>query len=98
MSTPIAYLPEAEDDIVSTYEWYEHQLPGLGDRFLEALHKTAERISDNPQLYGILRRDIRAAVLRRFPYVVYYRIRTDDVLIIAVQHGHRSSRAWRGRA
>jgi plasmid stabilization system protein ParE len=97
MSLPVAFLPEAEEDIDEAFTWYESQLPGLGDRFLEALAKVIERIADNPQFYAVLRRDVRAGVLRRFPYVVYYRDRGTDGLVIAVQHGRRSSRAWRGR-
>ena len=97
MSRPIAYLPEAEEDIDAAYAWYEEQLAGLGDRFLDALRTVVERIGDNPQMYGVIRRDVRAGTLKRFPYVVYYQDRALAVLIIAVQHGRRSSRAWRGR-
>jgi plasmid stabilization system protein ParE len=98
MSLPAVYLPEAEDDVDAAYAWYEGQLAGLGDQFLEALRELVDRIRDNPQMYGTFRRDVRAAALQRFPYVVYYRDRGTDILVIAVQHGRRSSRAWRGRA
>ncbi len=98
MSMPAAYLPEAEDDVDTAYAWYEQQRGGLGDQFLDALQETVDRIRANPQLYGVFRRELRAAPLKRFPYVVYYRDRGTDVLVIAVQHGRRSSRAWRGRA
>jgi hypothetical protein len=64
MSFPIAFLPEAEEDIKSAHAWYEQQLIGLGEQFLEAFHDLAERLQDNPQLYGIFRRNIRAAPLR----------------------------------
>src|SRR5438309_1705819 len=98
MSLPAVYLPEAEEDIASAHAWYEQQLAGLGDRFLSALLERIEQIQDNPQLYGVLRRDVRAAPVQRFPYVIYYRARAADVLVIAVQHGSRSARAWTNRA
>lgn len=97
MTLPIAYLPEAEDDIAEAFSYYEGQLPGLGDPFLATLAEVTDRIRDNPQLYAIFRRDLRAAPLTRFPYVVYYRDRGIDILVIAVQHGRRSTRAWQGR-
>jgi plasmid stabilization system protein ParE len=97
MSVDPVYLPEAEDDIAAAHASYDAQRPGLGDEFLEALRDTIVLITDNPQLYGLFRKDIRAAPLKRFPYVVYYRDRTDDVLIIAVPHGSRSTRAWWSR-
>ena len=97
MSVSAVYLPPAEDDIAAAHAAYEGQQAGLGDRFLEAVRDQVDRIRSNPQLYGAYRRDVRAAPLRGFPYVVYYRNRGTDVLIIAVQHGRRSNRAWRDR-
>jgi plasmid stabilization system protein ParE len=98
MSIPAVYLPQAEDDVAVAHATYEMQQAGLGDRFVEAVQDQVDRIRSNPQLYGVFRRDIRAAPLHKFPYVVYYRDRGTDVLVIAVQHGRRSTRAWRGRA
>lgn len=98
MSLPVAYLPEARDDINAAYHHYDSLGAGLGDRFLDALRQAVERIADNPDLYAILHRDVRAAPLRRFPYVIYYRAEPGQVLVVAVQHGRRSSKAWSGRA
>jgi plasmid stabilization system protein ParE len=98
MSLPLAYLPEARDDIDAAYVQYEQRLAGLGERFLEALRQIVERIANNPELYGTVHQDVRAAPLRRFPSVVYYRPEPDRALVVAVQHGRRSSAAWRGRA
>jgi plasmid stabilization system protein ParE len=97
MSLPVVYLPEAQDDIDAVYTSYEQKTIGLGDRFLDVLRDQINLISDNPSLYGVLHRDVRAAPLRRYPYVVYYREETDRVLIIALQHARRSSRSWQGR-
>jgi hypothetical protein len=44
-------------------------------------------------MYGVVRRDIRAAPMHKFPYVVYYQDRGSYALIIAVQRGRRSVRA-----
>jgi plasmid stabilization system protein ParE len=98
MSLPVVYLPEAQDDVDAAYADYERRLAGLGDRFLEALRDKVDQIRANPALYGVLHQDVRAAPLRRFPYVVYYRAEASRVVIIAVQHGRRSSQAWQGRA
>jgi plasmid stabilization system protein ParE len=98
MNLPVVYLPEAQDDIDAAYAAYEQRRAGLGDQFLDALRDQVSRLQDNPALYGVLYQDARAAPLRRFPYVVYSRAEANRILIIAVQHGRRSSRAWRGRA
>jgi hypothetical protein len=36
--------------------------------------------------------------MRRFPYVIDYRMLPDGINVIAVQHGHRNPRPWRHRA
>ena len=98
MSLPAVYLPEAQDDVDAAYAGYEQRLAGLGERFLEALRDQVDRICANPALYGVLHQDVRAAPMRRFPYIVYYRQEASMVVIIAVQHGRRSWRAWQRRA
>jgi toxin ParE1/3/4 len=98
MSLPVVYLPEAEDDIDAAYRHYEEdERAGLGEDFLDVLREAIDRISEHPGLYAIWRRNIRAVPLRRFPYVLYYCDRGADILVIAVQHGRRSARSWRGR-
>ena len=67
MSIPFVYLPEADDDVERTCEHYERERPGLGDEFLEALRDAVDRICENPQRYGVARRDIRAALLKAIP-------------------------------
>jgi toxin ParE1/3/4 len=97
MSRAAVYLPEAENDIDTAYGWYDGQRAGLGEQFLKALRDLVDRLCANPHLYAVFHNDIRAAPLRRFPHVVYYRDRGTDILVVAVMHGRRSSRAWRGR-
>jgi plasmid stabilization system protein ParE len=98
VSVPAVYLPEAEADIQAAYDAYERAQPGLGDRFADAVRDRIDLIRQYPGLYAVSRRDVRAAPVPGFPHVVYYRDRGADVLIVAVQHGRRSSRHWRGRA
>jgi len=97
MTLPVAYLSEAQDDIDAAHTAYEGRSAGLGDRFLDAIREVIGRIEANPALYGVIYKDVRAAPLHRFPHVVYYRVLSDKILVLAVQHGGRRSRFWRGR-
>ena len=97
MSLPVIYLPEARDDVDVAFADYERQLAGLGDRFLEAVRDQVTRIQASPALYGLVHPDVRAAPIRRFPYVVYYRVEGDNIVVLAVQHGRRSPGVWQGR-
>jgi plasmid stabilization system protein ParE len=98
MTLFLAYRHEARDDIDEAYAWYEQQKAGLGERFLSALRDVLDAIAANPDHCGVVHRDVRASTLRRFPYVVYYRVETARVLILAVQHGRRDPRRWQSRA
>jgi plasmid stabilization system protein ParE len=35
--------------------------------------------------------------LKRFPYVVYYRVEAERLVILAVQHGRRDEARWHSR-
>ena len=94
----LTFLPEARDDIDAAYSAYELRQDGLGERFLAALKRTLGVITENPLLYGRVLEAVRAAVLRRFPYVVYYRDVPDEVLILAVRHGSDNPMIWQGRS
>jgi toxin ParE1/3/4 len=98
MTLPLVLLPEVKDDVDAAFTWYEGQRSELGLDFLTGLASVLERVRGNPYLYGELRKRVRVAPLRRFPYVVYYRIEGAHLLIIAIMHGSRSPRHWRRRA
>jgi plasmid stabilization system protein ParE len=97
MTWPAVYLPEARDDIDEAYSYYESPSAGLGSRFIAALQDQIARIQGNPSSYAVVHHDVRASSVRRFPYVVYYRVEPSRVAIIAVQHGRRDWSHWQRR-
>lgn len=97
MTRRIEYWPEARADVREIYQYYESCSSGLGERFAEALQLAVHRVGSAPELSGIFRGDIRAAVLRTFPYVIYYQIADERIGIVAVQHGRRSETSWQDR-
>ena len=98
MSLPLIVRVEAEADMVAAKAWYESQKPGLGDRFVAAVSKVFERITEFPELYAPFWRDVRFVRVKRFPYVVYYRHATDRVIVLAVLHGSRHQSILEDRA
>jgi plasmid stabilization system protein ParE len=97
MSLPLVVRAAAQVEMLDARDWYEQQRAGLGDEFVTAVEQLFERISSMPEMYGVVTGDVRRAKLRRFPYVVYYRVLTDQVVVIAVLHGRRDSQAWQSR-
>ena len=55
------------------------------------------RIADNPLAYPERYRGARRALLRRFPYVPWYRALEEFVIVLACVHGRRGPRAIRAR-
>ncbi|MBI5910908.1 MAG: type II toxin-antitoxin system RelE/ParE family toxin [Betaproteobacteria bacterium] len=89
--------PEAEGDIVAAREWYEERRRGLSLEFREALDETLSRIDANPELHARVYRELRRALLRRFPFGVFYVILPAVIPVLAVLHTSRDPALWRAR-
>lgn len=90
--------PRADLDVEAAFEWYESERPGLGVEFLDELRAAYDRIAAGPLKYQALRSGIRRALLRRFPYAVYFAIEDDAVIVATVLHANRDPAEWqRGR-
>jgi len=89
--------PPADLDVEAAFEWYENERPGLGLEFLDELRATYNRIADGPLKYQELRGGIRRALLKRFPYAVYFAIEGEVVVVVAVLHASRDPAEWQRR-
>jgi plasmid stabilization system protein ParE len=89
--------PRADLDIEAAFVWYENERPGLGLEFLDELRAAYHRIANGPLGYQDLRSGIRRALLRRFPYAVYFVVDEDVVIVIAVLHVSRDPAEWQRR-
>jgi plasmid stabilization system protein ParE len=98
MSYPIRLRDEAERDIALAASWYEEQREGLGQEFLDELLATLGTIAEQPRAYPALHRDVRRALMRRFPFGVFFQTTASDIVVVAVFHGSRHLRGWRRRA
>jgi len=89
--------PRVDLDVAAAYQWYEYEQPGLGLEFLDQLRATYDRIAAGPFEYQDLRSGIRRALLRRFPYAVYFAVEGDLVIVLAVIHASRDPAEWQRR-
>ena len=94
---PVIIRPAAAAEIDEAYLWYESQRTGLGEEFLVEVNGTLERIGEMPELYAVLRRDTRRAMLGRFQYSLLYRLAGDEVIVVSCFHGKRDPRRWHDR-
>jgi plasmid stabilization system protein ParE len=97
MSLPVVLTAEAEADLDEAAQWYEQRAVGLGIDLVARVRDSLSRIGVHPQLYPEVRRGIRRAGVRRFPFGIFYRLRPDRVEVIAVFHDRRNPAIWQGR-
>jgi toxin ParE1/3/4 len=89
--------PRASMEIDDAFHWYEAERAGLGVELRAALRETLNTISEHPSLYPLVRRDARRALLKRFPYAVFFREYPEVIAIFAFMHTHRDPRHWQSR-
>jgi len=97
MTLPLILRPEAVHDLIVAHEWYEEQKVTLGADFLAQASAIFDRIRAFPEMYGIIWQDVRSCSLRRFPYVVYYRVLAERIEVLAVLHGSLNPVLWQTR-
>lgn len=89
--------PQADLDIEAAFQWYEKEQPGLGLEFLDELRAAYDRIVAGPLKYQHLRSGVRRALLRRFPYAVYFSVEEAVIVVLAVLHASRDPAEWQRR-
>jgi plasmid stabilization system protein ParE len=97
LTLPVFLRRAAELDLVAIEDWYESQRKGLGSEFRQAVGHAIALVADSPFAYPERYRGARRILLRRFPYVLWYRPFEDFVVILACVHGKRDPREIRGR-
>ena len=97
MTRRLILRPEAESDVQGAYAWYEEREPGLGAEFLRAVEASLSSIERDPELYPKAYKRARRALLRRFPYALFYVVAPDLVEVVGCLHTRRHPRRWRSR-
>ena len=95
--TPAIFRRAASADVEEAYGWYEAQQSGLGIEFLRAIDVAVAFVEENPFACAVVHRDTRRALLRRFPYGLFYRVINEQVVVVACAHVKRHPRSWRAR-
>jgi plasmid stabilization system protein ParE len=86
--------PDAESDITDAALWYEAQSQGLGSEFLRLADACLADVHRAPAQFPLIRRDARRALLRRFPYAIFFVVTDAAVDVVACLHVRRSPHEW----
>ena len=97
MSLPVVFQDDADIEVEEAALWYEEQRPGLGLEYMAAVSRVILDIGENPERFPVWRQTWRRALLHRFPYVVFFMIDEDRVVVWAVAHTKRRPGYWVAR-
>ena len=87
----------AADEAEAAERWYRERHEIASARFQRELDRAVDLIAERPKTGSPYLRSTRRVLLRRFPFFVVYRVRGDNVQIVAVAHARRRPGYWRTR-
>lgn len=97
MTYRVVVRPQVEDDITEAADWYETQNSGLGREFIRLVREAISVLSARPLQFRRIYQEIRRAPVRRFPYGLLYRVRDQEIVVVACMHARRDSKRWADR-
>ena len=96
---PFLLSKPASDELTEAIRWYETRRSGLGGDFYDAVVHAIDLIRTHPEIGTARTGRLPSRQLRvtGFPYNVVYRIRENDISVVAVAHTSRRPGYWKDR-
>jgi len=91
--------PEALAELEADALWYEERDPELGYGLVDEVSRAALDAAEAPRMWQLFpgvppELEVRRRVLRRFPYVLAFKVYGDELVVIAVAHARRRPGYW----
>lgn len=94
----VEYHPAIERELRQIIDFYNERSLGLGNQFLDEFEKQILNIASMPDRWVIVEADVRRSLMKRFPFVVYFRSLNDQVLrVTVIKHQRRHPNYGRRR-
>ena len=97
MSLRLVFNTAARQEYRDAADWYEAHSPGRGKAFRAAVRYQLDRITAYPRIHAKVYRDVRKAVVRGYPYNVFYVEEPGRVVVVSVFHTSRDPLVWQSR-
>ncbi|MCX7017092.1 MAG: type II toxin-antitoxin system RelE/ParE family toxin [Candidatus Sumerlaeota bacterium] len=91
------FHPEALEKLIEAARFYEAREAGTGERFLDAVDAALDTLQRNPLLGRSDQQGRRRWLVRRFPYLIIYRVESAVLHILAIAHTSRMPGYWMSR-
>ena len=82
----IRFLPEADTALAEARVWYGLQRNGLDAKLMQRIDEALWRIAHAPRGFPLIHRHLRRAIVRQFPFAIFYEVTKDEILVFAVFH------------
>jgi len=69
----------------------------LGEEFLSCAEACIEAIRRTPRMYPVVYEGYRRALVRRFPYAVFYEYADETITVYCVFHSSQDPNKWMKR-
>jgi len=86
----IEYHPALEAELTEIRDYYNQRSQNLGDDFVNEFERQVLHIAAMPTRWMVIRGETRRTLMKRFPYVLFYRIVNDSLIrITVIKHERR---------
>ncbi len=93
----VSFHPAARVELLEARLWYDERSPMSAIAFVQEVDGAVSRIAETPMRFPLAEHGARRVVLSKFPYSVFYRVGTKEIVVVAVAHQKRRPGYWRGR-
>jgi toxin ParE1/3/4 len=94
---PIEIHVEAHEEEEKAFDWYLERSLDAVEAFIQEIEQARFAIQETPESWTEYSHGTRRYLLKRFPYVVVYRVAADRIEIVAIAHGRRITAYWAER-
>jgi toxin ParE1/3/4 len=86
----INITPAALDDIQDGLVYYNSKAANLGFRFADEVDNSLQAIAKMPAVYGYRYKNVRAKLLYKFPFLIFFTVDEDNLSVDVLRIFHTS--------
>ncbi len=87
----------AQKELQDAIHYYDEITPRLGDEILHELEEAKHLILSFPLAWAKIKNNQRKYILKRFPYILIYKVYVDRIVIATFAHQHRLPEQYMNR-
>lgn len=80
----VVFEDDAKIDIADSFDWYSEISSKVADNFLNEVKKALNYLQDNPNQFKTVYRDYKQVPVKKYPFVLLYKIDGQKVKIYRV--------------